>query len=187
MRQVEKAVLMQTLDHLWREHIVTLEHLRQVIGLRGYAQRDPLVEYKAEGFQLFEDMTKRLREAVTGQMMRIEVMQEPPRARAAGDDRAPFRSDDRGGRDGAGRRRRLSATSVMLGGAHGDGRGPTRRRSLDLGPRRAQRALPLRLRQESTSIVMGSSCKDLQDSAILFMTGRGGLRPARHRHPAKDG
>ena len=66
MRQVEKAVLMQTLDHLWREHIVTLEHLRQVIGLRGYAQRDPLVEYKAEGFSLFEDMTKRLREAVTG-------------------------------------------------------------------------------------------------------------------------
>src|SRR5215218_8675193 len=78
MRQVEKAVLMQTLDHLWREHIVTLDHLRQVVGLRGYAQRDPLVEYKAEGFQLFEEMTKRLREAVTGQMMRIEVMQEPP-------------------------------------------------------------------------------------------------------------
>ena len=77
IRQVEKAVLMQTLDHLWREHIVTLEHLRQVIGLRGYAQRDPLVEYKAEGFALFEDMTKRLREAVTGQMMRVEVMQEP--------------------------------------------------------------------------------------------------------------
>src|SRR5215218_7109647 len=58
MRQVEKAVLMQTLDHLWREHIVTLDHLRQVVGLRGYAQRDPLVEYKAEGFQLFEVMTK---------------------------------------------------------------------------------------------------------------------------------
>jgi preprotein translocase subunit SecA len=78
MRQVEKAVLMQTLDHLWREHIVTLDHLRQVIGLRGYAQRDPLVEYKAEGFQLFEELTRRLREAVTGQMMRVEVMTEPP-------------------------------------------------------------------------------------------------------------
>jgi preprotein translocase subunit SecA len=78
MRQVEKAVLMQTLDHLWREHIVTLDHLRQVIGLRGYAQRDPLVEYKAEGFQLFEEMTRHLREAVTGQMMRVEVMAEPP-------------------------------------------------------------------------------------------------------------
>ena len=46
MRQVEKAILLQTLDHLWREHLVTLDHLRQVIGFRGYAQRDPLNEYK---------------------------------------------------------------------------------------------------------------------------------------------
>src|SRR5690606_31254151 len=52
MRQVEKAVLLQTLDHLWREHLVTLDHLRQVIGFRGYAQRDPLNEYKTESFEL---------------------------------------------------------------------------------------------------------------------------------------
>ena len=56
MAQVEKAVLLQTLDHLWREHIVTVEHLRQVIHLRGYGQRDPLNEYKTEGFTLFEAM-----------------------------------------------------------------------------------------------------------------------------------
>ena len=49
MAQIEKAVLLQTLDHLWREHIVTVEHLRQVIHLRGYGQRDPLNEYKTEG------------------------------------------------------------------------------------------------------------------------------------------
>ena len=66
-QQVEKAVLLQALDHL-----------RQVIGLRGYGQRDPLVEYKSEGFQLFGDMTKRLREVVTRQMMRLELMAEPP-------------------------------------------------------------------------------------------------------------
>ena len=54
MRYVEKSVLLQTLDHLWREHLVMLEHLRQVIGLRGYGQRDPLNEYKAEAFNLFE-------------------------------------------------------------------------------------------------------------------------------------
>jgi len=77
-RQIEKAVLLQSLDHLWREHIVTLDHLRQVVGLRGYAQRDPLVEYKAEGFQLFGEMTTRLREMVTRQMMRLELMTEPP-------------------------------------------------------------------------------------------------------------
>ncbi|MCX5494299.1 preprotein translocase subunit SecA [Kaistia dalseonensis] len=78
MRQVEKAVLLQTLDHLWREHLVTLDHLRQVIGFRGYAQRDPLNEYKTEAFELFEAMLQNLREAVTAQMMRIEIMQQQP-------------------------------------------------------------------------------------------------------------
>ncbi|MGE0062303.1 MAG: preprotein translocase subunit SecA [Xanthobacteraceae bacterium] len=76
MRYVEKSVLLQTLDHLWREHLVMLEHLRQVIGLRGYGQRDPLNEYKAEAFNLFEAMVSRLREAVTAQLMRVEVVQE---------------------------------------------------------------------------------------------------------------
>jgi preprotein translocase subunit SecA len=116
MRQVEKAVLMQTLDHLWREHIVTLEHLRQVIGLRGYAQRDPLVEYKAEGFTLFEDMTKRLREAVTGQMMRIEVMQEPPQPELPemiGHHFDPMTGDD----EMAMAATAFAGTSVMLGEA----------------------------------------------------------------------
>ena len=78
MRQVEKAVLLQTLDHLWREHLVTLEHLRQVIGFRGYAQRDPLNEYKTESFELFQAMLGRLREVVTSQLMRVEIVQRPP-------------------------------------------------------------------------------------------------------------
>jgi len=83
MRYVEKSVLLQTLDHLWREHLVMLEHLRQVIGLRGYGQRDPLNEYKAEAFSLFEAMVARLREAVTAQLMRVEVVQSPPADEAA--------------------------------------------------------------------------------------------------------
>jgi preprotein translocase subunit SecA len=69
-------VLLQTLDHLWREHLVTLEHLRQVIGFRAYGQRDPLNEYKSEAFVLFEAMLARLREDVTGQLMHVELM--PP-------------------------------------------------------------------------------------------------------------
>jgi preprotein translocase subunit SecA len=73
MRQIERAVLLQTLDNLWREHLVTLEHLRQVIGLRGYGQRDPLNEYKSESFTLFEHMLGRLREAVTGQLAHVEL------------------------------------------------------------------------------------------------------------------
>jgi preprotein translocase subunit SecA len=72
MRQIEKMVLLQTLDHLWREHLVTLEHLRQVIGFRSYGQRDPLNEYKSESFHLFETMLANLREAVTGQLMHIQ-------------------------------------------------------------------------------------------------------------------
>jgi preprotein translocase subunit SecA len=78
MRYVEKSILLQTLDHLWREHLVMLEHLRQVIGLRGYGQRDPLNEYKAEAFSLFEAMIQHLREAVTGQLMRVEIVTAPP-------------------------------------------------------------------------------------------------------------
>lgn len=73
MRQVEKSVLLQTLDHLWREHLVTLEHLRQVVGLRGYGQRDPLNEYQTESFTLFEAMLAQLREAVSGQLSHVEL------------------------------------------------------------------------------------------------------------------
>ena len=78
MRYVEKAVLLQTLDHLWREHLVTLDHLRQVIGFRGYAQRDPLNEYKTEAFTLFEALLTNLRRAVTSQMMRVELVPQEP-------------------------------------------------------------------------------------------------------------
>jgi preprotein translocase subunit SecA len=80
MRYVEKTILLQTLDHLWREHLVMLDHLRQVIGLRGYGQRDPLQEYKTEAFNLFQEMSAHLREAVTAQLMRVEIVppEEPP-------------------------------------------------------------------------------------------------------------
>jgi preprotein translocase subunit SecA len=72
--------LLQTLDHLWREHLIMLDHLRQVIGLRGYGQRDPLQEYKSEAFNLFETMIAHLREAVTAQLMRVEIVppEQPP-------------------------------------------------------------------------------------------------------------
>ncbi len=73
MQQVEKAVVLQTLDQLWRDHIVTVEQLRQVIHLRGYGQRDPLNEYKTEGFNLFEAMVAKLRETSTAQVMRVEI------------------------------------------------------------------------------------------------------------------
>ncbi len=78
MRAVEKQILLQTLDHLWREHLATLDHLRSVIGFRGYAQRDPLNEYKTESFELFQLLIANLRRAVTGQLAHVEIQQRPP-------------------------------------------------------------------------------------------------------------
>ena len=76
MRMVEKQVLLQTIDTKWREHLLTLEHLRSVVGFRGYAQRDPLNEYKNESFQLFEGMLDSLREDVTKTLSNIRPMTE---------------------------------------------------------------------------------------------------------------
>ncbi len=72
MRAAEKQVLLGTLDNLWREHLVTLEHLRQVVGWRGLAQRDPLNEYKSESFALFEGLLNNLRIQVTKILMHVE-------------------------------------------------------------------------------------------------------------------
>ncbi|WP_170335698.1 preprotein translocase subunit SecA [Ruegeria arenilitoris] len=76
MRNIEKQVLLQTIDGKWREHLLTLEHLRSVVGFRGYAQRDPLNEYKTESFQLFESMLEGLRETVTQQLARVRPLSE---------------------------------------------------------------------------------------------------------------
>jgi len=73
MRYVEKQIVLQVLDHFWREHLVQLDHLRQVIGWRGLAQRDPLNEYKSEAFELFNSLINRWHETATQQLMRVEV------------------------------------------------------------------------------------------------------------------
>ena len=77
MRQVEKSLMLQILDQHWRDHLLTLEHLRQVVGLRGYGQRDPLSEYKLEGFTLFSNMLDNLRQDVTRLIMTVDVVPEP--------------------------------------------------------------------------------------------------------------
>ncbi len=80
MRYVEKAILLQTLDHNWREHIVNLDHLRQYVGLRGYGQRDPLNEYKSEAFELFEALLAKLRTEV---VRAADACADPDRRAAA--------------------------------------------------------------------------------------------------------
>jgi preprotein translocase subunit SecA len=79
MRHIEKSFLLETLDHDWREHIVSLDHLRQYVGLRAVAQRDPLNEYKSEAFTLFEGLLSKLRTDVTRQLMRLQInVQDTP-------------------------------------------------------------------------------------------------------------
>jgi preprotein translocase subunit SecA len=153
MRQIERAVLLQTLDNLWREHLVTLEHLRQVIGLRGYGQRDPLNEYKNEAFTLFEHMLARLREAVTGQLMHVELArpdEAPPLEPTelppmevhhfdptTGEDEFALETANAGSN---GRGRRGEAGAVAQGRC--SRRGGRSRRSSDVGQGAAERACP---------------------------------------------
>ena len=78
MRLAEKSLLLQLLDNTWKDHLLQLDHLRQGIGLRAYAQRDPLNEYKREAFNLFETMLGHLRETVTQVMSHLELRVETP-------------------------------------------------------------------------------------------------------------
>ncbi len=77
MRMVEKSLLLQLLDQSWKEHLLTLDHLRQGIGLRAYAQRDPLNEYKREAFDLFEEMLEGLRDRVTTVLAQVQFQSAP--------------------------------------------------------------------------------------------------------------
>ena len=76
IRKIEKTVLLQVLDLLWREHLSRLEHLRTSVSLRGYGQRDPLNEYKTESFELFQSLLIRLREQVTAHLIRVEIVKK---------------------------------------------------------------------------------------------------------------
>ena len=135
----EKSLLLQILDHLWKEHLLHLDHLRQGIHLRGYAQRDPLNEYKREAFDLFEAMLTNLRQTVTQVLSHLEIrMQEPEPTAAA----TPV----------PGRRHRATRATAPMAMAGGDDSGDRPGRSVDLGQGAAQRALPLRLRPEVQAV-----------------------------------
>ena len=77
MAYIEKSILLQTLDHVWKEHLLALDYMRQGIGLRGYGQRDPLNEYKREAFGMFSAMLGELKERVTTAMAHVAIQMEP--------------------------------------------------------------------------------------------------------------
>jgi preprotein translocase subunit SecA len=81
MRQIERMILLQMVDTLWKEHLLNMDHLKEGIGLRGYGQKDPLDEYKKEGFDLFLSMIETVKEQTIGNLMRIQIVQADEVAR----------------------------------------------------------------------------------------------------------
>src|SRR5262249_49555587 len=73
LRRFEQWFALQSIDQHWKDHLLQMDHLRQGIGLRGYGQKDPKVEYKKEGFSLFQQMVYRMKEQVGSQVLRFQV------------------------------------------------------------------------------------------------------------------
>ena len=77
MRQVERVVLLQVVDTHWKDHLLSMDHLKEGIGLRGYGQKDPLVEYKREGFDMFNDMINRIKSDTVDRIFKIQIVRQP--------------------------------------------------------------------------------------------------------------
>jgi preprotein translocase subunit SecA len=76
LRQLEKVIMLQTIDTLWKDHLLNMDHLKEGIGLRGYGQKNPLQEYQKEGFEMFEDMVQRIQEDAVQKLFTIEMARE---------------------------------------------------------------------------------------------------------------
>ena len=84
MRHLEKSIMLQIVDNLWKDHLLGMDHLKEGIGLRGYAQKNPLTEYKKEGFEMFQYMMNRIQEEVTEYLFKIRIEKEPELPRESG-------------------------------------------------------------------------------------------------------
>ncbi len=73
LRQIERVIMLQTVDNLWKDHLLSMDHLKEGIGLRGYAQQNPLLVYKKEGFEMFQDMISRVKEEIVSILFRIQI------------------------------------------------------------------------------------------------------------------
>ncbi|MBW1864208.1 MAG: SEC-C domain-containing protein, partial [Deltaproteobacteria bacterium] len=95
-RNLERYILLQTVDQLWKDHLLSMDHMKEGIGLRGYAQQNPLIIYKKEGFEMFQDMISRVQEETISILYRIQLAEpedlkelhkpeEPPMMFSSGD------------------------------------------------------------------------------------------------------
>ena len=142
MRQFERSLMLQTLDQHWRDHLANLDHLRQGIHLRGYAQKNPKQEYKRESFELFSDMLDRIKQDVVKVVLTVQV-RTPEDVQAV--EEAP-----------AGDQRQVSARGLRCGARRGRRRDPppARRAAVRARGREggAQRSVPLRVGQEIQAV-----------------------------------
>ena len=180
MRMAEKSLLLQLLDQTWKDHLLSLDHLRQGINLRAYAQRDPLNEYKREAFELFEAMLANLRQHVTSVLSHVElrVQPEPVFAMAGGEPEEAMAEERATGTTG----RPIPAAAHPAPRRLRQRRRPRRaapgRPARPVGRHPAQRPLPLRLRQEIQALPR-PSMSGAQNGALS--TNRGLLAIERPR------
>jgi preprotein translocase subunit SecA len=78
MRSLERHIMLMTVDNLWKDHLLSMDHLKEGIGLRGYAQQNPLIVYKKEGFEMFQDMIARIKEETVGILYRVQLAESEP-------------------------------------------------------------------------------------------------------------
>ena len=78
MRELERIVMLQTVDSLWKDHLLSMDHLKEGIGLRGYAQQNPLLVYKKEGFELFQDLIQRIKSDIVSILFRVQLAESEP-------------------------------------------------------------------------------------------------------------
>ena len=98
MRYHERMIMLSVIDAQWKDHLLSMDHLKEGIGLRGYGQHDPLVEYKRESFDMFEEMMQRFQEETVRYLYLMQIMERPPEARPRVDEGSPIGSDGQGGR-----------------------------------------------------------------------------------------
>ncbi len=115
MRYHERMIMLSVIDAQWKDHLLSMDHLKEGIGLRGYGQHDPLVEYKRESFDMFEEMMQRFQEETVRYLYLMQIMERPPEARVRVDVGGAIGSDGQGP---------VGAASVITGGRGGNGRAP---------------------------------------------------------------
>src|ERR1700686_3940605 len=125
MRYHERMIMLSVIDAQWKDHLLSMDHLKEGIGLRGYGQHDPLVEYKRESFDMLEEMMQRFQEETVRYLYLMQIMERPPDPGPRGDGSGQL-LDSQFLNDGSGQAPGDGTPPVITGGRGGNGRPPRR-------------------------------------------------------------